>query len=583
MENPLITTSQSVNFPINMEMTSRSIFYATYPYYLRPFATNWLKIWLQWFDGRVDGVHDEAGGMISTRLASTLCQKVSGQIFGGGLLFSKKNNIKKNEETDEQKKAEEQAIKFISGDYNDEIALDENVAQAILLAVAGGTSFVVENMDVDKHLWLSTYRMDEGYFNIDYKGEVCEAKLINSKYIDVIGKEKNHYILIEHRHKGNEKEKVEYNKAFADKIKRAEMPFYEVDAFYTTYEIYSTTAIINNDPLSAQLGRPMGWEEINDRVRRQIKEQFADIKLNIPIKLPFNKIGIVPFKYTKGVDNLPNLPYGQSMIQNIISYLYLYDYMHGALNTDLYLGRGRVLAKKSIQNPDNKNKAANWNKGLDSFLFTTYEGQITDEQKPVPVQFDLRSNDWEQIKNNLLESIAMTIGISPSTIAGWIADGSNRTAREISSEESSTALLVESKRKLLTKPINQLIDDILLCNGYEQCVEVKFSKSGETNTTLLLENTTNAYNSGLKSLYMAVKSINPDMSEDEVNAEIERIKADAKDKQALQPMDIFNDNIGAFDEQEKNSEGEANGVELADNSDRRMPNGLEANDQEVTA
>ena len=72
MENPLITTTQSVNFPVNMEMTSRSIFYATYPYYLRPFATNWLKIWLQWFDGRVDGVHDEAGGMISTRLASTL-------------------------------------------------------------------------------------------------------------------------------------------------------------------------------------------------------------------------------------------------------------------------------------------------------------------------------------------------------------------------------------------------------------------------------------------------------------------------------------------------------------------------------
>ena len=199
------------------------------------------------------------------------------------------------------------------------------------------------------------------------------------------------------------------------------------------------------------------------------------------------------------------------------------------------------------------------------------------------MQFDLRSNDWEQIKNNLLESIAMTIGISPSTIAGWIADGSNRTAREISSEESSTALLVESKRKLLTKSINQLIDDILLCNGYEQCVEVKFSKSGETNTTLLLENTTNAYNSGLKSLYLAVKSINPDMSEDEVNAEIERIKADAKDKQAMQPMDIFNDNLGAFDEQEKNSEGEANGVELADNSDRRMPNGLEDNDQEVIA
>ena len=138
-ENPLVTTVQHVNFPVDQELTSRNVFYATYPTYLRPFAQYWVRKWLQWYDGKVEGIHDNTGNMISTRLASTLCSKVAQQIFGGGLLFSKKGDGKTS--------TEENAIKFISGDYNDDIALDENVAQAILLAVAGGTSFIVENFN----------------------------------------------------------------------------------------------------------------------------------------------------------------------------------------------------------------------------------------------------------------------------------------------------------------------------------------------------------------------------------------------------------------------------------------------------
>ncbi len=574
--NPIVTTINTINFPIDSELTSKSIFYATYPPYLQPFAMHWLKKWLQWFDGKVEGVHDATGAVISTRLASTLCHKVAQQIFGGGLLFQKKgNSIIPGEEN--------KAIDFISGDENDRLAIDENVAQAILLAVAGGTSFIVENVDSNRKLWLSTYRMDEGYFNIDYSGRVSEAKLINSKYIDAIGSKQRHFILVEERKYGTESMRIAYNKKFGEMVKLAKMQSFEVGKYYSIVNVYETTGMVTQDQNIA-LGRPISWTELPGKVQRQIKQQFGDIDIGVPKKLPFDRIGIVPFKYTKGVDNLPNLPYGQSMLQNIMAYLYLYDYAHGALNTDLYLGRGRVLAKKSIQNPDKKDGNKGWNSNLDSFLFTAYEGQTTEEQKPVPVQFDLRSQDWESIKNNILESIAMTIGISTSTIAGWIADGSNRTAREISSEESATALLVESKRKLLTKAINELIGDILQFNGFTECVEVKFSKSGETNTTLLLENTTNAYNSGLKSLYSAVKAINPDMSEDEITDEIERIKNDSKEKQKqMNAMDFFNEGTGEFDEQEENSESEGNGSQLANDSNRRMPNGLEGDNQEPNA
>ena len=75
-------TPDKINYPINTELVSHSNFYATYPTYMQPFATQWLKRWLQWFDGFVEGVHDNTGCMISTRLGATLCKKVSQMIFG---------------------------------------------------------------------------------------------------------------------------------------------------------------------------------------------------------------------------------------------------------------------------------------------------------------------------------------------------------------------------------------------------------------------------------------------------------------------------------------------------------------------
>ncbi len=560
MEGLQRITPDKINFPVNTELVSHSMFYATYPPYLQPFAMQWLKKWLQWFDGYVEGVHSNDGGMISTRLGATICKKVAQHIFGSGLLFSMKG-AKGHEEL------EKLALEFISGDYNDEIALDDNIAQAFEYAFAGGTGFIVENVGADREMWLQVYRMDEGYFNINYKGDVTSAKLINSKYVDATNQSKQrHFILVEERYKGTSAEEKEFNKKYKDQILLGGWKPYNRNAFYTKYNVYETTNMVNmqNPPL----GRPLNWTELPKAIQDQLRENYSGIKIGIPKLLPFTNIGIRAFKATKGVDNLPNLPYGQSLLQDIQAYLYSYDYQFSAMNTDVYLGRGKVLVPKAIQNPNLRSNGAVQNTGLDSFMYTQYEGQNPDEQKPTPIQFDLRSAEWKATKDNILESISMAIGLSANTLAGWLNDSSNRTAREISSEESDTALFVSAKRKLFTRPINGLIKDILLYKGYDTGIEVKFSKSGETNTSLLLENTTNAYNAGLKSLYASVKAINPDMSEEELQDEIARIEKDKKNRaQQNQAFDVFNDGLGDFDEQEENSEGAPNRAELADNSD----------------
>jgi hypothetical protein len=152
----------------------------------------------------------------------------------------------------------------------------------------------------------------------------------------------------------------------------------------------------------------------------------------------------------------------------------------------MYVGRSRVLMPKAMQNPNNQ-RENNWNDGLDSFTFTKVPYVNPDDQKPLPLQFDLRSDDWNKIRNILLESVATGIGINPSTLASFLDDNSARTARQISTEEGATALYVENKRELLRTPINQMLQTVLEFYGKVSNIVVKFSKAGTTNLRNLVE------------------------------------------------------------------------------------------------
>lgn len=581
----------NANMPILKEWTNKSNYYLAYPTYYRPYAEYWLRPCLQWFDGYVPEIHNEQNAIISTKIGNTLCRKVAEQVFGGGLLFNKKgvavDDLGKEEET--------KALKFISGEYKDQVDFDNKILQAFTMASAGGTSYIKENVEINtkfvedengqleekqvRDIWIDVWRADKCYCDFDYKGKVIKATFLNAKYTKINkasnGQDRMFY-LIEERFYATKKDNEEYQKKYKNDIDgfKCASKLY-IGRPYVVIKVKELQGFINNDNLEANLNdRCLNWDEIPKDIKDQMREQFGIIDINRPAMLPLRDLGVKVFKWTPNVSNLPDLPFGESMLANIQAYLYEYDFMNSSMNTDMYLARGRVMMPKALQNPQNRTNQ-NFNQGMDSFLFTQYDSTSIEEQKPTPIQFELRSQEWTNLRNHLLENMASNIGIASSTLASFLNDGSNRTAREISSEESATSLFVENKRKLLVKPINDLIDDILLFYGYKPCIIAKFSKSGQTNTTLLIENTTSAFNSGLMSKYLAVKNLNPDMSADELDDELARIEVEAKDKQQAQDMFGFNDDTGAFgqapngelDEQQESAISQDDEVELADNTD----------------
>lgn len=130
----------------------------------------------------------------------------------------------------------------------------------------------------------------------------------------------------------------------------------------------------------------------------------------------------------------------------------------------------------------------------------------------------------------LLECIATSIGISVSTLASYIQDGSNRTAREVSAEENATSLFVENARRRFEQPINELLRDVLRFYGYVDDIDIRWSKSGLTNMTVLVDTLSKAVSSGLISRKKAHAAFNFDDDEEQNDEDYAIIEKEEQEK-----------------------------------------------------
>lgn len=260
------------------------------------------------------------------------------------------------------------------------------------------------------------------------------------------------------------------------------------------------------------------WKQLPKSVREAFKEEYS-FELNKPQALNgFNNLGVYLLKGSDDVSNVPQIGLGESLLSTILNYLYEFDFYNTCFNTDMYLSRGRVMLPKYMQGPQAGQAQGNQNIGLDSFMYTKFESPNTDATKPEAIQFELRSAEWKEARNILLESMATNIGISVSTLASYLNDGSNRTAREVSAEESATTLFIENNRRRFEQPINEMLKDVLRFYGYIDDVEIRWSRAGMTNQTVLVDTLTKAVNAGLISQKKAHDQYNYD-DDEEQNAE----------------------------------------------------------------
>ena len=462
---------QAFNTYWQYSMVNRSLYYANINSEYREYMVRWVENYLWWYDGWVPYFHNADQGIFSTKLAAALVNGTARKVIGGKVYFKTKN--KETPSKDENGKyVINKALAFISSEWADAVNFPREMKKAIMFAAAAGTSL----LKLDKQggtLIPKALRFDSFYPVVGFNGQIidltCFIRDFTNLYSGKNGKQSfQSYYVVEHRYFGDYKD--------ADGKIRKNIPLVE-------YEIrYSTGNVVSALDYAIDSAQKVNLQDIKDGLRRRICKAFSGISLNKPIPLPFhNSLGAELINWTECVSAIPELPFGDSLLANIMPYLQSYDYYWSAFNTDMYLGRGRVLLPKPMQNP----KVAAQNSGWDSMLFTTYDvaaGGKDIKKEPTPIQFDLRSSSWKEIRDMIVQNIAMQTGLNLSTIASFLNDSKGtKTAREISTEESETSLFVEDKRGILERPINRILKLVTLANGFQDDVVIRWSETGLTN------------------------------------------------------------------------------------------------------
>jgi hypothetical protein len=507
-------SSSAFNTYWQYSFVNRSAFYANIRGEYRDYMTRWVQNYLWWYDGWVPYFHSTTQGLFSTKIASALVNGAARKVVGGRIFFKTKNEQKHLEKDEKGEYPVNKALSFVN-EWATESHFTRELKKAVTFAAAAGTSLLKLDKCQGK-LKAKALRFDSFYPTVGFNGQVVEVYCFIKDFTKItnFGKEGDafdNFYVVEHRYFGD------YTKADGTLLKNVPI---------VSYEIRKSRGIITSGQEYSVKGESIEFKSLPKDVRSTIGKAFDGIMFDSPQLLPFlDNIGCELINWTDCVSSLPELPFGESMLFNIMPYLMSYDYYWSAFNTDLYLGRGRVLIPKEMQSP----KAAEsneYNSGLDSMLFVKIaKTALGDNYSPVPLQFDLRTSSWQEARTMIIQNISINTGLNLATIASFLQDSNAaRTAREISTEESETALFVDDKREIIERPINRLLKIVTLYYGYADDIVIRWSSAGLSNIYTRTEMIATALSAGFISPQKAVRMFNQDDDEYALQEEFDRIK-----------------------------------------------------------
>lgn len=366
-------------------------------------------------------------------------------------------------------------------------------------------------LTIDNELNLSVYPLARYNLELDNNGNITEAMLYkqlfdgSTKYIK--------YVLMEHRYLKNDKAYLEYN------VIRFE--FNNVDKMEEDLKNYK----LEKTDLPASIINALNGVEINK-----------------PIEI--NKLGVYLVKNTEINLLNPFSNIGESQYLDVYDDSVALDTTFTYKEIDKYLGRGRVLVPslqqtlpQSIQiSSDGKiAKKVSYNKhnNFDYTFMQPYENlNSMNNAHPQSMQFNLRTAEWLADKNDLVVEICTKCGLSIFDYNPTFSTGA-RTAREIDELSDITAQTVNEKRGYLTIAINEMLKDICdMLGRSDLSLFIKWDKSTIVNTASNIELVINKYQQGLISKRTALKDLNPNWNDAEIDAELERINSETDNKNA---------------------------------------------------
>ena len=509
-------------------------FYALVPNSYRDYYQRFVKQWLYWYDGFVPYFHNSQSGMMSTRLAYAVLRKLAEKTVGNKLLFDDEGY--EDEHSIKIGKRELSSVEF-SEYWAKKTNLISKLRQAYEWAYAGGDSILKLDSD-GKDLLIRTMRKDNYFIDTDFNGEISKFQAFIYSYTKTVtdkdGQDDKQYYIVEEREYVDGK------------------PMYRV-CVKVSHAVNTNGKSMDNNI------EDLSYDRLPKNILRKFKRDFPNIEIGEWKEMPFKDLGIYLIKATSNVSFLPDAPFGESLLSPLIHLLMTYDFLFSSITTNLYTTRDKVILPQGMDRPQLKGadefyaNQQNWYQGLDSFVFTQVPYTDPESQKPIFIQPDLRN--WESIRNLLLQSVAMMLGVDERTVSSSIVPNAEKpTAREISVDEDTTASFVSEKRELNSPELNKMMDNVLYFFGFtSEKVTLNFSRSGLSNINNVVTVATLLKQNGLGDTKSLLEMVWTDKNDKQIENMMKTIEEEQEKAQEQKMKQQMNTDIEEGIEQQNNN------------------------------
>lgn len=502
----------SVDFLNNQKIINDTVFFVFAP---TPYLTYYWTVVrrnLEWYNGYVTGIHNQ--GILSTKTGARICKMSANLTLGGGISFQ----------------GDETAENFLTDFYKTRKVYPKLKRVTPMLNAIG---FMLSKVDINAKGELDIcFVPGNRYFaQTDADGNVLEFyACINFMTADATSTGDNSttgqfgYYLVEER-------------------------FYRRGKPCVRYRVYQGATIATAPTFGGGVGREHGSKGIElgalpPHVQRMIKQKCAGYELNKIYVLPFESIGARitrnSFSAT-GVDDYSC--FADSTLADVHTQLYELDLTKTQKNEHKYINQDFMVMPDNmileIAGDSAKAKLYESRNGYSGVNRRIAKGATyADPTKAVPFVYSppLKIADYNADIMQIHNEIAAQTEFSPVTIAGYLRNGVEKTATEITADENATRLTVRTKRELIADDLNYLNNIILHHYGLVGNAAAVFKEGSLSNPRLETELIIRKLENGLITQEMAVQEANPQLGQRECDEIVEQAKQEQKERQA-QPFD----------------------------------------------
>lgn len=474
----------------------------------------------QWLDGYDPSFHKD--DMISTRLGSKLINGLAKSVLGRGLVFEKGKTYH-----DDQNKTLDFASK-----WGEKSTLQDSVLSLIAYTLAFGTAALKLSRNSNGELYVSPIRLDNFYYSVDGQKKLTSFVTFIRAFQSTENKDEN-YFLVEKRYFELVK------KPFEKEVNGKTVIYQETERKpVVVYKVFKYEGDVQNNtmPSSIDSEKSINYKMLPDYVKIALKRDYSAYMLDEPMLLPFSDTLGVELFFNEGGDiTNPTLPVGRSLIFDCLADLMHYDMNKSYTIRDLYQSKGVVGVPKALSQSDLMDGTDGSDgklKPLPQSAYSTlniagYElvpGLDPNTQKPIVTQFEMREIEHQAVCDDILKSIANTIGVSPRLLASYIAQGGTKTDDEVQSEDDNILQWIKNQRKTFITGLNNILEIVLNYEGIESNVNVRFASDGLLKQDKQLQSIEKRLAIGMIDIEDAIREYYPDLDECQLQEKIQKAK-----------------------------------------------------------